>query len=542
MSIKTEKIDALFARWDRPDSPGLAVGVIRDGELAYQRGYGMADLDHGIPIGSETKFFIASMTKQFVAACIHLLAMDGKLSLDDDIRSHVPELPDYGHVITVRHLLHHTSGLREYTAMLVLAGLRPLQDYLDNRDILRLLARQHGLNAPPGAEHAYSNSGYVLLAVVVERVSGTPLRDFCRARIFDPLGMADTELDDDFTRIVKNRATSYRPATDGFRRFVKSYDIYGDAGLWSTIADLARWDRNFYDPVVGGPALVARMLEPGRLADGTRLHYASGLAHWRYRGLDALIHGGLALGFRSQMMRFPAQRATIICLMNLLTASTTDLCQQVADIVLTDRFSEPAPAVDFGLMPAADVLASLAGVYLDRHTGLNADVSVRNGRLWVDLFGALAPLGPLSYAADVGQGANLPYIGLRILGGPMLVDLRFERADPAAAWQLHVFAEMHMLPVMLQTPVEALPVERLREYEGRYFSGELEAAYLFEVQEQTLTVRYPNQPGMPLKSGPADVLRVQSDAYCFERDAAGQVTSFLMQVPQARNIRFIRQP
>ena len=636
MNVPTDRIDALFARWDRPDSPGLAVGVIRDGELVYQRDYGMADLDHDIAIGPDTKFFIASMSKQFVAACVHLLAMDGKLSLDDDIRRHAPELPDYGQPITLRHLLCHTSGLREYTALMSLSGLRPLQDYVDNRSILRLLARQRGLNAPPGVEHAYCNSGYVLLAEVVERVSGAPLRDFCRTRIFEPLGMTDTGLDDDFTRIVKRRATSYRPAADGFHRFVKSYDVYGDAGLWSTVEDLARWDRNFYDPIVGGPELAARMLEPGRLADGTQLHYASGLAHWRYRGLDALIHGGLAMGFRSQMMRFPAQRATIICLMNVLTISTTDLCQQVADVVLADHFSEPAPVVDFGLMPAAEVLESLAGVYLDRRTGLNADVSVDDGRLWIDLFGAQAPLGPLSSAsldlspspspfdklragstrggessppslagkgvgglgvadlspspspfdklragstrggessppslagkgvgglgvADLspspsptrggessppslaGKGAG--GLGLfRILGGPMLVDLRFERADPAAAWRLHVFAEMHTLPVMTQTPVETLPLDQLREYEGRYFSDELEVAYLFEVQGQELTVGYPNQPPMPLKTGPADVFRAQSDAYCFERDAAGQVVSFLMQAPRARNIRFVREP
>jgi hypothetical protein len=361
--------------------------------------------------------------------------------------------------------------------------------------------------------------------------------------------MADTELDDDFTRILRNRATSYRPAPDGFRRFVKSYDVYGDAGLWSTVGDLARWDRNFYDPVVGGREWVARMLEPGRLADGTPLHYASALARWRYRGLDALIHGGLAMGFRSQMIRFPAQRTTVICLMNVLTASTTDLCQQIADICLADRFPEPAPAVDFSHSPGLEVLENLTGAYLDRQTGLNADVWVRDGRLWIDLLGAQAPLGPLSPPVLVEPALSLPRGkgagesgAFRILGGPMLVDLRFERADPAAAWQLHVFAEMHTLPVMAQTAVEALSVEQLRGYEGRYFSEELEVIYDFEVRGQTLTVSYPDRPPMPLKTGPADVFRAQSDSYCFERDAARRVVSFLMQVPQARNIRFVRQP
>lgn len=541
MNLNPEQIDAIFASWDRPDSPGLMLGIVHDGRLVWQRGYGLANLDHDLPIGPQTRFFIASMSKQFVAACLHLLAMEGHLNLDDDCRTFIPELPDYGQPIRLRHLLYHTSGLREYTSLVEMAGGRPLHDPMTNGDVLQLLARQKGLNAPPGQEFAYSNSGYVLLAEVIERVSGQSLRDLVRERIFEPLGMQHSEFDDDASRVVKERAESYAPhPTDGFRRFVKCYDVYGDSGIWSTVEDLARWDENFYRPLVGGTEFVSRMLAPGRLENGEPLAYASALAHWPYRGLRSLIHGGLAMGFRTQMMRFADQRFTVICLMNVLTTSTLDLCQRVADLCLADDFSEPPARIDPMLALPPHMLSSLTGVYLDEATGMNVDVGVHDGRVWVDLFGSRAPLAPLRSPAMPGAWSE-QRADFRVLGGPMLVDFCFDRSNATRPWRLTIFAEMHELPVMAQIFPAAPASSLLTDYAGQYISEELNTVYTVNASSDGLELHITDRPPVALRPGLLDTWRAQSDAYCFQRNAQGAVAGFLLQVPRARNVRFVRR-
>ena len=272
------QVDALFADWVDTDRPGAAVAVIRDGEIVHSNGFGMADLERGVPITVDSVFEIGSISKQFTAMCILLLEHDGKLSVDDDVRDFIPEMPSYEEPITLRHLLNHTSGIRDIETLFPLAGLSYLNEYPDAQQ-LDLITRQQALNFPPGEEYLYSNSGYLLLRLIVERVSGQSLREFAEERIFDPLGMTRTVFWERPRQIIPGRALAYSPREDGGWDYeVWHLGFQGPAGLYTTVGDLALWDANFYDNRLGGgAALIEKMETPGVLDSGEATDYAAGL-------------------------------------------------------------------------------------------------------------------------------------------------------------------------------------------------------------------------------------------------------------------------
>lgn len=273
-SILESKVDRLFTPWDRPDSPGAAVLVMRGDEILYRHGYGSAQLEYEIPITPATVFHIASISKQLTAFSIHLLEQQGKLSLDDDVRRHVPEVPDFGKTITLRHLIHHTSGLSDQWELLILGGWR-MDDVITHDQIMTMVRHQRELNFDPGEEHLYCNTGYTLLAEVVHRVTGQSFRDWTQANIFEPLGMTSTHFHDDHEMIVKNRAYSYQPDGDGFKKSVLSYANAGATSLFTTVEDLAKWIHNLQTGMVGGRALIAAMQVEGRLNDAATSRSAS---------------------------------------------------------------------------------------------------------------------------------------------------------------------------------------------------------------------------------------------------------------------------
>ena len=337
----TGQIDALFARFDRPDVPGCAVGVYQNGAIAYAKGYGSANLEYGVPITPKTPFISGSVAKQFTAAAIALLVEQGRLSLDDDVRKYIPELPDYGAKITVGHLVHHTSGLRDFWALVQVSGMRYDDGYTAG-DVIRLAARQKQLNFPPGSEYDYSNTGYVSLGVIVQRVTGKSLREFAAEQIFGPLGMTSTHYHDDHTMMVPGRAAAYSPMPQGgWRINIWNNDMVGQGGLITTIEDLQKWDENFYSGKVGGPGFLKRQLQQGRLTSGRTLSYAFGLTVDDYRGLPRVEHGGSSGGYRTIITRFPSAHTSVAALCNVSDANPTMLAQQVADIVLASKFATP---------------------------------------------------------------------------------------------------------------------------------------------------------------------------------------------------------
>jgi len=286
----TARVDKLFAEWNRPDSPGCSLGVSRNGVVVHERGYGMANLELGVAITPASVFHVASIAKQFTAMSILLLAQRGQLSLDDDVRKYIPEWLDHQHRVTIRHLLTHTAGLRDVFLLIELAA--PRENSSDrNEALLRILARQRGLNFKPGTEHAYNNGGYNLLGSIVKRVSGQSLRAFADASIFKPLGMKQTHFHDDPAMIVPKRASGYSGGAGGLRLTGEASAVVGNAGLYTTTRDLLLWEQNFADVRVGNPALVAAMQEPTVLTGGNSSPYGFGLQIGRYRGLRTIGHG-----------------------------------------------------------------------------------------------------------------------------------------------------------------------------------------------------------------------------------------------------------
>ena len=338
-----EALRQVFAAFDRPDSPGCAVGALRAGEFVFRGAYGSADLDHGIPLTPDSIFRMASVSKQFTAAAV-LVAEDlDLLSLEDPLRRHFPDLPDWADRVRVRHLLHHTSGIRDYLTVMALAGAGDDDHYTD-AEVLAALRRLERLNFPPGSEYLYSNSGYWLLGQLILRVSGQTLREFAAERLFGPLGMTGSHFHDRHREIVPNRATGYRSrpeaAGGGFEVAETTLEMVGDGGLYTSVNELRRWERMFLDPAGFGPGFVERLTTPGRLAGGAPQDYAAGLALGEYRGLETIGHGGGFVGFRTHFLRFPAVEFAVIVLCNTAGAEPGRLARRVADHFLADFLAD----------------------------------------------------------------------------------------------------------------------------------------------------------------------------------------------------------
>lgn len=397
-------VDAVFGEWDRPGSPGCAVAVSRDGAVAYARGYGLADLEHDAPITPDSVFYAGSVSKQFTAMAAALAIGQGRLGPDEDVRTYVPEVPDYGRPITIRHLLHHTSGLRDVNTLLLLAGRRD-DEAFDNEGVLRIVARQRALNFQPGDEHDYSNSGYALLALAVERATATPFPAFADARIFAPLGMTVTHFHTDVARVVRHRAWAYDRRADGtFALNSPQNERAGAGGLFTTVGDLARWDENFYDGRVGGPGTIRLLESPGRLNDGTVLDYAWGLRIASYRGAPVVEHSGSLGGYRAHVFRVRGARTSVSLLCNVSGVDTGAAVRRVADAVIGGWFTEKPPpvpgpaAAPEALGPAraygASELAAFAGTYCSDELESCYRVSVNDGRLELRRGTARAVLRP----------------------------------------------------------------------------------------------------------------------------------------------------
>jgi CubicO group peptidase (beta-lactamase class C family) len=338
--VDTPPVDALFASWDRPGSPGCALAVSRQGDLVYSRGYGFANLDYGIPVSPQTVFDVGSVTKQFVAASISLLELERKLSLDDDVRRWLPELPAYERPIRLRHMIHHTSGLRDYLTLFPLAG-RDHYFPISLAQILDMMSRQRALVFLPGERSEYSNTAYMLLALVIERASGRSLAEFAKQRFFAPLGMDGSLMYDDYERIIPRRATGYdRHGGDDIRMVHNfNFDVPGDGQLYTTVLDLLRWDQYLHGP--DRPAIHSLMLTEGTLDNGEPLGRARGLYLGEYRGLRTIHHTGSSWGSRSVLMRFVKPGVAIAIACNDGMADTLALAYRVADHYLAD---ELAPA------------------------------------------------------------------------------------------------------------------------------------------------------------------------------------------------------
>jgi len=419
------QVDSVFAFVDR-DAPGCALGVIQDGQLSYGRGYGLANLAWGIPITTSTTFDIGSVSKQYTASAVALLDVEGVLSIDDDVRTWVPELPGYERPITIRHLLNHTSGIRDYLTLMSLQGFE-FNNVFDEFDGLELIVRQEGLNFEPGSEYLYSNSGYLLLANIVRRATGHSLRAFLEERFFDPLGMAHTTIWDENTEIVAERATGYGPTAAGWGiDHAWNFQMGGDGQVLTSVDDMLRWDGLFYEPMVGGQDLLDRLHTQGLLNNGDTIDYALGLSVDEYRGLPRVQHGGAWAGFRAHLTRFVGQRTSVALLCNRPDVNTSTLTAQVVDVVLADHLDAepetPAAAAeaagaevpgDEPVELSRDQLLRWEGLYSNPDQPMTFEFEVRGGILYVMVQGQTIALEPHSANAFelAGVGIQLTFEG-----------------------------------------------------------------------------------------------------------------------------------
>jgi CubicO group peptidase (beta-lactamase class C family) len=439
------RVDRVFAAYDRTDSPGCAVGVYRDGRAALARGYGMANLELNVALSPQSVFDIGSTSKQFTATSVVLLAQQGKLSLDDDIRKFIPELPNYGKTITIRHILTHTSGIRDYLTLWSLAGVDDA-DLTTEDDALQLIVRQRELNFMPGEQWLYSNSGFFLASVIVKRVSGKSLAQFADEQIFRPLGMTHTRYNDDHMAVIPNRATGYaqRPGA-GFATAMSNFEQTGDGGVQTSIEDLMKWDENFYHPTVGGDALLKALHTVAVLNDGKKQTYALGLTVDSYRGLRTVSHGGSWAGYRAELLRFPDQHLSVATLCNLANTNPTLLSRRVAEVFLGDKMSAAADVAPAGgpsrqqspsptWSPSAADLAAFAGTYYSPELETTYSLRVESGKL-VLLRRREAPteLTPLSTDSFRARGVQFNFTKERGKPNGFTVDagrtrnLRFDR-------------------------------------------------------------------------------------------------------------------
>jgi CubicO group peptidase (beta-lactamase class C family) len=539
-----DQVDKIFERYARPGSPGCALAVMKDGEVVYQQGYGLAHLEHNAPILPSTVFNIGSMAKQFTAFAIALLEDEGQLSLDDDVRTYLPEMHDFGRTIAIRHLIHHTSGLRcTFPELLALAEWRDT-DATTTGDVYGLLKAQRELNFLPGAEFLYSNSNYILLARICERVSGRPFAAFCQERIFDPLSMTRSTINDSIVKVIPGRACGYFEEGEGVWFVAPLTDsVVGPTNVYTTVEDLARWDENFYSGQVGGPAVIERVHQPGRLNDGVELDYAFGLevgpTH-RHRGWQMVEHGGGQGGYVSWMVRFPELHLSVVVLFNHFLWETRNYAIQVADLFLEDRPGQQAASkklADSKGAPApvelsAGQLEEKAGKYYNAARAALRDVACAEGRLQY-------------------QGLDLVPLNENLFFFEKVPDTRVEFIPAAgdAPARLRTITPSGQYGYDRVESVSPTP-DDLARYAGRYYSPELDVYWTLVAGDDHLIARRRkyvdskltplftdafSDDWLPLMGYPTTYLVV------FERDGRGTITGLRVSGSRVRNLHFVRQ-
>jgi CubicO group peptidase (beta-lactamase class C family) len=496
-----DRIDSAFARLTGPATPGCAVGVARDGQPILQRAYGMADLEGDRPNSPQTVFEAGSVTKQVTAAAVVLLALDGRFSLEDDARTLLPELPRYERPITIRHLLNHTSGLRDWGSVAAIAGWpRGTRAYAAS-DMLGIVARQRALNYAPGDFYSYTNSGYSLLAVLVERASGMPFAEFTRTRLFAPLGMTSTQWRDDYTRIVKGRAIAYQPASGATYRLDMPFEnVVGNGGLLTTVGDLLRWTENLESGAVGGPRFLTEMHRQARLTSGRQIEYASGLFVTSWRGIPEVSHSGSTGGYRAFLARYPKQRVAVAVLCNAAHANATALAHQVADAHLGDATGTAATGAATA-QPDTVGAVPPAGLYRDVRTGM-------------PLRRAATTRGPAGRWASERMGGRAVWLRLAADGDTV----RYEPMTPA-------------------TPA----ARDLAAYVGRWHAADADATWQVRAAGDSLLLGDPRGREVPLMPAWRDVFTAEGATWRFVRDDAGRVARLVATQDRVWSMPFTRR-
>ena len=515
------RIDSVFATWDRTNSPGCALGIDRGGTTIYERGYGMSNLETGQAITPTSIFHVASISKQFAAASVALLASRGQLSLDDDIRKHVLEIPAYATPITVRHLIHHTSGLRDQWVLLRMAGWRQ-EDLITEDDVLWVVSRQKGVNFKPGDEYVYSNTGYTLLGTIVKRVSGKSLREFADAEIFRPLGMSDTHFHDDHAMVVPGRTSAYVRAGDAWRVSIPDFDTYGATSLFTTVRDLLKWEHNFATGRVLGAELLTQMQQPIRLNDGTESPYGFGLVQGQHRGLRTVGHGGADHGYRADVIRFVDHDLSVAAICNLGNINPSGLTRRVGEILLGQHLA-PLPTAPQVITLNRQQLERWTGNYFDAKSELVLRIGFRGDSLAITQGPVLRPVAEDRFVPPDNQ----PEYRFNGTGIGVVLDVGSPGPGaPPTRWQ--------------RQPAFTPDAAALRRYAGDFASDEVATQWRIEARDSVLVLKRPKSADATLRAVFLDAFLVESQGLLirFTQGRGGAVNGFLASAGRVRKVRF----
>ncbi len=523
-----ERADQLFIPFSGDSVPGGVVGVIRDGKLVFAKAYGMADLTYDIPFTVSTPSNIGSVSKQFTAFAILLLEQQGKLSLEDDVRKHIPELPDLGEVVRVKNLMNHTNGLREVYNLMPMTGWK-LEDALRREEIVEMLKRQKELQSSPGEEFNYNNSAFILLAEIVERITEEEFPDWMKNHVFGPLGMDSTTVRADPAMIVPGAARGYITASQGYQEGGDLYASYGAGGIYTTVEDFAAWLGNFSDPQVGGEEVVRKLVTPDTLNSGDTMTYALGIGVGGYRGLKLYSHGGADIAHRATLHYFPEIGAGVAVLSNNGSFDPEYVANALVDVFFSDELEpeeETAEKADSaGVVVPERLLKAYEGKYRLATIGMLLNITLKDGKLFISP--ELQPEMELIPRSDSvfeykGMEATLEF---NLDSGGKVVSAIHSQGG----------MRMELLPV---APYDPSP-EVLEAYAGRYYSDELQTFYTLEVKDSTLTLLIRNTEDIELKPMEEDSFQGMGEME-FLRNDAGKVTGFDLSNGRTRGIRFER--
>ena len=511
---RSTEVDHIFAAFNT-HTPGCAVGVAEHGTVALKAGYGMADLERGVPINADTVFESGSVAKQFTAMAILLLAQQGKISLDDPMRKYLPELPDYGASLTIRHVLSHVSGLREWRLVATFSGTPEGAYVLDNRDLLRIASKQRALNFDPGTAYSYTNTGFNISTILIERAlgNGKTFQEFTREAIFEPLKMTHTQWRDDFRAVVPNRALAYAFRAGGWIQDTPIENIIGAGGMLSTVGDWLLWNDNFTQAKVGGPEIVKMQQTPAKLSGGKTIAYAAGLSIGTFDGFREVSHSGSTGGYRTWIGRYPEKGVSVAVMCNSAQANPTQLGRETARL-WTGGVPTPNPAP---VAVETATLEKMAGMYRKVRDNTVAELRVREGKLMFNAL-TLIPLGAAEFSA--GQDKYLFQDGRLNLVTPD-GDIAYERVEPAH-----------------QSDSELTPLA------GKYESGETGSTLTVAAKAGELTLAIGWNKPVRLRPTFRDAFMMETGggatSIVFHRDQAGKVTGLSAGDDRVWDLRFTR--
>ena len=543
-SVKAQKsipqqasIDAIFSKWDSPDSPGGTVGIIKEGKLIFAKGYGSANLDYNIPNESQTVYRIGSTSKQFTAACIVLLSQQGKLSLEDKLIKFFPDFPAYANDITIQHLLNHTSGIRDYLILARLSGLGSDDHYTD-QTVEKWLTNQEELNFNPGDEYVYSNSGYWILAQIVKNVSGVTMAEYAKKNIFIPLGMNHTHFHNNHKQIVKNRASGYRPnRKGGYSISMTTLDMIGDGGIFTTVEDLSKWDASFYGSEILNQDFWTKMTQIGTLNNGDKTTYAAGLGVATYKGLKIIKHAGSFVGYQAEIIRLPEAQFSVIILSNRADANPTRMAYKIADLFLKDEYKKEKStesiksASEKGSLKSITLtkkeLQAFEGAYWSTSSKTSRKLEVRNDTLtYVRGNGRATQMFPISKNKFQMIGPRVPVI---IKVNTKATSKEFTLIAPNTPPSTFV----------AYTPLTSYSASDLDTYSGDYYCAELDVVYTLKTKKGRVMLFVKGNPVGEVKQVMKDLLSVNS-RQTFEFNQTRDVFRLSM-LGRVKNLKFVKR-